>query len=80
MMFNTPPVILPHVRSGRMKGLAVASVKRIPAAPELPTVAEAGVPGFELSTWYGVMVPAGPRRMSYRSCTKRSSRLSKRPT
>jgi tripartite-type tricarboxylate transporter receptor subunit TctC len=59
MMFNTPPVILPHVRSGRMKGLAVASVKRIPAAPDLPTVAEAGVPGFELSTWYGVMVPRG---------------------
>ena len=59
MMFNTPPVILPHVRSGRMQGLAVASVNRIPAAPELPTVAEAGVPGFELSTWYGVMVPAG---------------------
>jgi len=59
MMFNTPPVILPHARAGRMRALAVASLKRIPAAPELPTVAEAGVPGFELSTWYGVMVPAG---------------------
>src|SRR3954470_21478045 len=59
MMFNPPPVILPHARAGRMRALAVASLKRIPAAPELPTVADAGVPGFELSTWYGVMVPAG---------------------
>ncbi|MGZ8156640.1 MAG: tripartite tricarboxylate transporter substrate binding protein [Burkholderiales bacterium] len=59
MMFNTPPVILPHVRSGRMKALGVASLKRIPAAPEIPTVAESGVPGYELSTWYGVLVPAG---------------------
>lgn len=59
VMFNTLPVILPHVRTGRMKGLAIASGRRIPAAPDLPTVAEAGLPGFEASTWYGVMVPAG---------------------
>lgn len=59
MMFNTLPVLLPHVRTGRMKGLAIASSRRIPAAPDLPTVAEAGLLGFEVSTWYGVMVPAG---------------------
>ena len=59
VMFNTLPVILPHVRTGRMKGLAIASARRIPAAPDLPTVAESGLPGFEASTWYGVMVPAG---------------------
>lgn len=59
VMFNTLPVILPHVRTGRMKGLAIASGRRIPAAPDLPTVAEAGLPGFEASTWYGVMVPVG---------------------
>ena len=60
VMFNTPPVILPHSRAGRMRALGVASPKRIPAAPELPTVAEAaGLPGFEIITWYGVMLPAG---------------------
>lgn len=59
MLFNTLPVILPHVRTGRMKGLAIASSRRIPAAPDLPTVAEAGLPEFEASTWYGVMVPVG---------------------
>jgi tripartite-type tricarboxylate transporter receptor subunit TctC len=59
VMFNTPPVVLPHARSGRMKALAVTSSRRIPAAPELPTVAEAALPGFEITTWYGLMVPAG---------------------
>jgi tripartite-type tricarboxylate transporter receptor subunit TctC len=59
MMFNTLPVILPHARAGRMKGLAIASRRRIPGAPEFPTFAEAGLPGFEVSAWYGVMVPAG---------------------
>jgi tripartite-type tricarboxylate transporter receptor subunit TctC len=48
----------PHVRSGRLRGLAVTSAKRAAAAPELPTVAEAGVPGFEIIAWGGVVVPA----------------------
>ena len=51
--------VLPHVRSGRIKALGVSSLKRSPLAPDLPTVAEAGVPGFEYSTWYGMLVPAG---------------------
>ena len=59
MMLNTPPVILPQVRAGRMKALAIASTRRIPGAPDLPTGAEAGLPGFEVTTWYGVMVPTG---------------------
>ena len=60
VLFNTPPVILPHWRSGRMRALGVTSLKRIPAAPELLTVAEAAaLPGFEMVTWYGVLVPAG---------------------
>jgi tripartite-type tricarboxylate transporter receptor subunit TctC len=48
-----------HVRSGKLKGLAVTSATRSPAAPELPTVAEAGVPGFEVIGWNGLMAPAG---------------------
>ena len=57
-LLNLPPT-LPQVRSGRLKGLGVTTAKRASAIPELPTIAEAGVPGYEASTWYGVMAPAG---------------------
>jgi tripartite-type tricarboxylate transporter receptor subunit TctC len=48
-----------HVKAGRLRGLAVTSGKRVPAFADLPTVAEAGVPGFDVSAWAGVIVPAG---------------------
>ncbi|MCE2947291.1 MAG: tripartite tricarboxylate transporter substrate binding protein [bacterium] len=57
--FGNLPVTLPHATSGKLRVLAVTSPKRTPAVPELPTVAEAGVAGFELSPWYGVMTRAG---------------------
>jgi len=59
IMFSTMPPALPHVKDGRLRALAVASLKRSPAMPELPTLDEAGLPGFEANTWHGVMVPAG---------------------
>ena len=49
----------PHVKAGKVRGLAVTSAKRVPAFAELPTVAEAGVPGFDVAAWAGVIVPAG---------------------
>lgn len=54
----------PHVKSGRVKALAVTSARRYSVAPELPTLAEAGVPGFDVSTWIGALAPAriGPER------------------
>ena len=58
LMFNSMPLVLPLVKSGKLKGLAVGSPQRSPAAPDLPTVAEAGVPGFENVTWYGMFAPA----------------------
>jgi tripartite-type tricarboxylate transporter receptor subunit TctC len=51
--------ILPHVKAGRVRGLGVTSLKRSTTIRELPTVAEAGVPGFEVTFWSGVVVPAG---------------------
>lgn len=51
--------VLPHAASGKIRALAVTGLKRSPLAPDLPTVAEAGVPGFEYTTWYGMLVPAG---------------------
>jgi tripartite-type tricarboxylate transporter receptor subunit TctC len=50
--------ITPHARSGRVRGLAVTGAKRSPALPELPTIAEAGVPGYEATTWNGIVAPA----------------------
>jgi tripartite-type tricarboxylate transporter receptor subunit TctC len=50
--------ILPHVKSGRVRGLAVTGARRSPVLPDLPTVSEAGVPGYEASGWGGVVVPA----------------------
>lgn len=54
---NIPPAI-PHVRSGKLRALAVTPAQRSPLLPELPTVAEAGLPGFDVSAWFGLLVPA----------------------
>ncbi len=50
---------MPHVRAGKLRALAVASAKRSPSVPELPTIAEAGVPGFAVDQWYSLFAPAG---------------------
>ena len=59
VMFATALSVQPHLQSGRLRPLAVTTAKRSPTFPDLPTVAEAGVPGFEAVTWHGVVVPAG---------------------
>ena len=59
MMFNTLAVALPLVKGAKLKGLAVSSSRRISLAPDYPTLAESGLPGYEATTWYGVMAPAG---------------------
>jgi len=58
-MFDNTPNVLPHVRSGRLKALAISSKTRAPSAPEVPTVEEAGVPGYEVNVWFGVLTVAG---------------------
>jgi tripartite-type tricarboxylate transporter receptor subunit TctC len=57
-MFNSMPSVLPHIANGRMRGIAVGSAKRSPAAPDIPTVAEAGLKGFQYVTWYALLAPA----------------------
>lgn len=59
MMLETIPNALPHVRSGKLNALAVTSGKRSSAAPEIPTVAESGIPGFDASSWTGLSAPVG---------------------
>lgn len=62
MMFDIITTSLPHVRAGKLKGLAVTSAKRSSLAPELPTMIEAGLPGFETTGWYMLVAPAGVPR------------------
>jgi tripartite-type tricarboxylate transporter receptor subunit TctC len=57
--FDTTAAAFPHVKSGRLRGLAAAAPQRLLSLPELPTVAEAGIPGFTMSSWYGIFAPAG---------------------
>ena len=59
LMFDNLANALPNVQAGKLRALAVTTLARSPAVPQLPTVAESGLPGFDLTTWFGVMVPAG---------------------
>ena len=59
LMFDTTLSAMPHVKSGKLKALAVTSSQRSAAAPDLPTVAESGLPGYEAIAWNGVLAPAG---------------------
>lgn len=64
LVFANLPVALPHTRVGRLRGIAMTSKDRLKAAPEFPTVAESGVPGFEAGTWFGMFAPkATPREV-----------------
>ena len=56
--FSGMPPAMPHVRAGKLRALAVSTANRSPAAPDVPAVAEAGIPGFDVPTWFGVLVPA----------------------
>ena len=62
IMFDNLPSALPHIKAGKLRALAVTSSKRAPALPDLPTIAEAGVPGFEATSWFGILAPAGTPR------------------
>ena len=62
MVFPDPAVALPHVRAGRVNALGVTGTKRVPSAPNIPTIAEAGVPGYEVPVWYGYLAPRGTPR------------------
>jgi len=58
-LFMTVAVALPHVTAGRVRALGVTSARRVPSLPGIPTMAEAGIPGYEVTTWFGVMAPQG---------------------
>jgi tripartite-type tricarboxylate transporter receptor subunit TctC len=59
LLFGTPAPVLPHLRAGKLRALAATSPRRASFIPELPTVAEAGFPGYSLTLWFGLFAPAG---------------------
>jgi tripartite-type tricarboxylate transporter receptor subunit TctC len=59
VMFDNTPNVLPHVRAGKLKALGVSTKNRTPHAPDVPSVDEAGVPGYDVSVWFGVLTVAG---------------------
>lgn len=73
-MVDALPSTLPHVKSGKLKPLAVTSAKRVPSLPDVPTVAESGLPGFEMVSWYGLW---GPAKMPAELVSKIHSEVSK---
>ena len=62
LFFDSIPSSLPQVRAGKLRGIAVASSRRSPVLPELPTLSEAGLTGFAADSWFGIMVPTGTPR------------------
>ena len=59
MSFDTVTPVLPHIKAGKLRALAVTTVKRSVALPDVPTLEEAGLPGFDMGTWFGMLAPAG---------------------
>ena len=62
MLYSSIPSVLPHVRQGQLNAIAVGSAKRIPSLPDIPTIAESGVPGYEAYSWVGMVAPAATPR------------------
>ena len=79
IMFDNLPNVIQHVKGGRMKALAVSGGKRSPLAPEVPTVAEAGVPGFEVTVWFGLLAPAGTPREIVQRLNAESTKIINSP-
>lgn len=79
MAIETSPSANPHVKSGKVKALAVTSAKRSPAYPGVPTVAESGVPGYEVTTWFALMVPRGTPEPIRQRMSAELSKVLKQP-
>ena len=77
--FATTPSVVAHVKSGKMRGLAVTSAQRSPSTPDLPTLSEAGVKGYEAGTWYGFLVPTGTSKEIISRLHAESVKLLKQP-
>ena len=75
VMFDNVPNVLPHVKAGKLRALAVSGANRTALAPDVPTVAEAGMPGYELTVWFGLVAPAGTPREVVQKLNAESLRI-----
>ena len=73
------PAVLPHIRSGKLRVLAVTGLRRSPELPDVPTVSESGVPGYEVSPWYGLLAPAGTSRAIVAKLALEATRIVRAP-
>lgn len=79
VMFSSAVAMLPQVKAGRLRAIAMTGSKRSPALPDLPTVAESGVPGYETGSWYGVVMPAGTPKPIVNRLAKEIATIAKSP-
>ncbi len=79
LMFDSMPSALPHIKVGKLRALAVTTARRSAAVPDLPTVAEAGVPGYDISTWYGLWAPKGTPRDIVERLASETAKILKQP-
>ena len=79
VMFSSAVAALPQVKSGRLRAIAMTGAKRSAAIPNVPTVAESGVPGYETGSWYGVVVPAGTPRAAIDRLSREIQTIVKSP-
>ena len=77
----TPSILtgLPHIKAGRLRGLGITSARRAAGAPEIPTIAEAGVPGYEAVQWFGILAPAGTPRAIIERVNREAVRVLRTP-
>jgi len=79
MIFDNMPSALPYIKAGKLRALAVTGTKRSPAMPELPTLSEAGLPGYESLSWSGIAVPAGTPKNTIARLNREIGALLARP-
>ncbi len=80
LMFDPANGVSPHVKSGKLRGLAVTSLKRAAAFPEIPTIAESGIAGFDVTTWGGIVAPAGVPKTIVSRLSAAMQQAAKAPT
>jgi tripartite-type tricarboxylate transporter receptor subunit TctC len=79
VMFSPASTVLPHIKAGTLRALASTGAKRTPAAPDLPTIAESGLPGYECSIWFGLFAPAATPRGIVDRLNREATRASASP-
>jgi tripartite-type tricarboxylate transporter receptor subunit TctC len=79
LYFGNIRAMMPHVRAGKLKALAVTSPKRSPAVPEIPTIAESGLPGYSMMAWWGLLAPAGTPKVIVTRLQAQVARMLKEP-